>query len=381
MRLYFSRCRFFIPAFCFIASFFVSAVAFAACHDIRVLLGELRSGAWQLVAPGGFHLTRSGSGTTIRVPNKELLVVVRRGQVRVNGRLMRHDNVILRAHRGPITFADKSYNGDMRVITRSGTAYLVNVLGLEDYVSSVLRAESWPGWPLEVNKVFSIASRSYALAMRQRAEKNKRPYHLKNTNKHQTYAGVHDCEVIKKAVAMTRGLYLSYEDKPILAMFDSCCGGVVPAKIADFDFKRAPYLAREKACTYCKRCKIYSWQASWPLDSFERLFRPRIAGIGSLKDVSVAQKDAAGLSTKVTLKGRNGQHNFSGQKIYSTIKEVKSFCFDVKTKAGKVTLSGRGFGHHIGLCQWGAREMVRDGWPYKRILQFYYPGTQLKRLA
>jgi len=317
----------------------------------------------------------------VRVPNQELTVTIRRGRVRVNGRIVRHDNVTLVPQRGRLEFNGKSYDGDLRVITRGDTAYLVNLLGLEEYVSSVLRSESWPGWPTEVNKVFAIASRSYALAMRQRAEKNKRPYHLKNTNKHQTYTGAHDCDVIKKAVDMTRGIYLAHDGKPIVAMFDSCCGGVIPANIADFDFKRAPYLARKKACTFCKRCKIYSWQASWPLDIFEKMFRPRVVTIGGLRDVRVAQKDDAGLIKKVMLKGRSGQIELSGDRVYSAIKEVKSFCFDMAVKSGKVTLSGRGFGHHIGLCQWGAREMVRDGWTYKRILQFYYPSTQLKRFA
>ncbi len=62
-------------------------------------------------------------------------------------------------------------------------------------------------------------------------------------------------------------------------------------------------------------------------------------------------------------------------------KEIKSFCFNIKKKSGKIIFNGRGFGHHLGLCQWGAREMVRDGWDYKQILAFYYPSTNFMRLT
>lgn len=50
-------------------------------------------------------------------------------------------------------------------------------------------------------------------------------------------------------------------------------------------------------------------------------------------------------------------------------------------KKKKIIFKGVGFGHHLGLCQWGAREMVRDGWDYKRVLQFYYPDTYLMKLC
>jgi len=383
MRLYFDSVRLVVHTVIVSLTFlFFANTTIAKVQDICVLLDELRSGSWNISSPGGFRLTRCGGSAVVRAPSQDLVVTVRRGgQVRVNGKLMRHDNMTLTPQRGRLQFSGKSYDGVLQLVVREGTAYLVNVLPLEEYVSSVLRTESWPGWPLEVNKALAIASRSYALAMRRRAKKNNRPYDLKNTNKHQTYAGAHDCDLLKKAVEMTHGVYLAHEDKPIIAMFDACCGGVVPANVANFDFTRAPYLARKKACTHCKRCKIYSWQVSWPLEMFEKMFRPRVVSLGGLRDVRVAQKDSAGLSKNVMLKGRKGQLQFSGDRIYSLLKEVKSYCFDVTTKNGTVTMSGRGFGHHIGLCQWGAREMVRDGWNYKRVLQFYYPGTQLKRIA
>ena len=82
--------------------------------------------------------------------------------------------------------------------------------------------------PLEVNKAFAIASRSYALVKYLEGAKSKKPYHIKNTNVHQTYNGFHTNPVLIQAVKETSGVILTYDKKPILAMFDCCCGDVIP---------------------------------------------------------------------------------------------------------------------------------------------------------
>src|SRR5690606_12773328 len=136
------------------------------------------------------------------------------------------------------------------------------------------------------------------------------------------------------------------------------------------------YLARTYACTYCKSCSLYSWMVSYDHKELHDLCKHNTAELKMLRDVNVIKKDKAGLVTQVKLKGHSDHVTLSGKKLYSLLKEVKSFHFDIKKNADKFVFVGRGFGHHMGLCQWGAREMVRDGWDYKSILQFYYPQTQ-----
>lgn len=282
---------------------------------------------------------------------------------------------------GHAQFNDVAYDGDFFIIIHNGSFLCVNQVELEDYITAVLKTESWPGWPLEVNKVFAIACRSYVAHKVLEAGKNKKPYHVKNTNAHQTYKGRHDVPVLKEAVEQTKGVVLSFKGKPILAMFDCCCGGVIPAHIADFDFVKVPYLARTYACTHCKASSLYSWQVSYEHAVFEALVKGHQQEITRLFDIHIMKKDKAGLVTEVKLRGPKMQVNISGKKLYSMLKEVKSFHFDVQKKSGKITFTGRGFGHHLGLCQWGARQMVRDGWGYRAILRFYYPGVHFMQLT
>lgn len=349
---------------------------------IRVLLAQLKqSGMWKLESADGFVVWDPRNPNKKWNVHRDTMLFVRKGKtLYLNGKTFKHDALYVRPQSGHLMFDGRFYEGGFLVRTDAKQSMLINCLDLEKYVFSVLRTESWPGWPIEVNKVFAIASRSYVIAMALRAQKTKKPYHVCNTNVHQTYSGVHNCKIIKRAVEQTKGMFLAYENAPIIAMFDCCCGGVIPAHIADFNFADAPYLAREYACMFCKKCRIYSWKAEYDLHQFEKKLTAHIAPIARLKDVRVTKKDKAGLVKKVAIKSAVKPLNLSGQRLYSLVDEVKSFCFDVRKRGKKVVFQGKGYGHHLGLCQWGAREMVRDGYSYKQILAFYYPGTDFKQL-
>jgi stage II sporulation protein D len=228
--------------------------------------------------------------------------------------------------------------------------------------------------------VFAIACRSYAIAMALQAQKAKRLYDVKNSNVHQTYTGVHGCKIIKRAVEQTRGVFLAYKQQPIIAMFDCCCGGVVPAHMDDVNFVDAPYLKRTYACHHCKSCSLYAWKCEYEIAHLEDHVSKIHGRIKRLRDFSITKKDKAGLVKQVHVKNGTKKLLLSGQQTYSLLKEVKSFCFKTRRKGNKIIFEGKGYGHHLGLCQWGARQMVRDGYDYKQILQFYYPNTTFMKL-
>ncbi len=356
---------------------------------VRVLLDDKKidSGAsWTFAVPigvsaGGFKIITTDGNYRKKIVHKEsqLTVAHKNGYFYVNGKRVRGTQLFLESDEGHISFTGNTYKGLLWLVKNDTQVMLINCLEIEDYVYSVLRTESWPGWPLEVNKVLAIASRTYVVSMVLNAKKSKRMYHIKNTNEHQTYSGIHSCAITKCAVEETRGMFLSHKNKPIVAMFDSCCGGVVPAHIDGVNFADAPYLAREYACTYCKRCKIYSWEVSYSPAELEVAIQKQVPTFKKFHAVTIAKNDKAGLVQEAVFDGLP-QSVLTGKKLYSLLPGIKSFCFSVRKNQDQIVFHGRGYGHHLGLCQWGAREMVRDGWDYKRILQFYYPNTEFMRL-
>ena len=348
---------------------------------VRVLLMCCdKNGAekWNFSAPAGFVVHAAKDK---RLKNKmatQVRIQIKNGLLFCNGKRV-NGSLQITPVSGHGMLNEVAYDGNFFIIPDRESFLCVNHVQLEDYITAVLKTESWPGWPLEVNKVFAIACRSYVVYQGLQARRIKRPFDVKNSNVHQTYKGRHDIAVLKEAVAQTRGLVLGFQGQPILAMFDCCCGGIIPANIADFDFKKVPYLARSYACNYCKMCSLYSWHVAYEQTSFETLIK-KYNQENRLLDIRVIKKDKAGLVTDVTLQGPKKQTTISGKQLYSLLKDVKSFHFDIHKKSGFIIFTGHGFGHHLGLCQWGARQMVRDGWDFKSILRFYYPGAYFMQL-
>lgn len=352
---------------------------------IRVLLHQADEHQvdWHFDADAGFLLNVDDDlKKSKKLKSVKLHIAMRNGRFIINKRALQANTLTITPLKGFASCKGIVYQGSFIIKKDAGKFLLMNALDLEDYVFSVLKTESWPGWPLEMNKVCAIASRTYAIAIAMRSQKAKKPYHIKNTNEHQTYSGMHGCAVIKKAVEETQGIFIGHQNEPIVAMYDICCGGVIPAYIEDFNFAGAPYLARQYPCKHCKRCRVYSWGTRCRLDEFSRRVSQRYKNIKQIKKVKMVKKDKAGLVQLVELQSATGTILLSGRELYSLMKEVKSFYFRVHQKGSTIVFDqARGYGHHIGLCQWGAREMVRDGWDHKKILQFYYPNTTFMKLS
>ncbi len=350
-----------------------------APKTVRVLLHEIK----QSKQPVTLY---SDKGFSIQPVNKKKQILVRknidiffnkRGIV-LNGILYK-SNVIIKSINKKTSFNKNTYRGIFFLKHNKKSIFLINVINLEKYVYCVLKTESWPGWPVEINKVLAIVCRTYVLAMIEKAQRKKKSYHVTNTNKFQTYYGTHETPSIAQAIKETRGIIITYNKKPILAMYDSCCGGIIPSRIKRSidDYNKAPYLARKYACMYCKNCLAYSWQIDIPINVFAK----KIGCSGKkINSVRVTKKNHAGLVKELSIKGKKLSTKLTGSEAYALSKKIKSFCFDTYKKAESIIFKGRGLGHHIGLCQWGAREMVKRGYSYQKILPYYYPGIILGKI-
>src|SRR3990167_3524250 len=278
-----------------------------------------------------------------------------------------------------ITINDQQYHGSLHLIKHKNSYLLINKVKLEEYIFSVLKTESWPGWPLEVNKVLAIACRSYAVAKILEAKKANLLYHIKPTNYHQTYTGIHFNEILRQATLETSGIIMSHNKKPILAMFDCCCGGIIPAHTKRINISNTPYLARNYPCNFCKNCKIFNWKFKISEKELIDILKKEIKYFRNLTDIKI-NTDKAGIVEKILFKDGRKTHSLTGRKFYSLFKEIKSFVFDIKKDKNNFNIIGKGYGHHIGLCQWGARQMINEGWNYRNILKFYYPDIKFVRL-
>lgn len=349
-----------------------------ARFEVRVLLDSVLlqdAVEWQINAPQGFIVHAVDDPTVVHETQEtSMSIKIARNKLYLNNKRLAFDKIKISPRGEKSVFNQHSYVGDWLLIVDQKHVYLINTIDLEDYVYSVLRWESWPGWPLEVNKVFAIVCRTYVIAKiaEHRGARKKLPYDIKATNVHQTYKGHHEFEELWQAIEQTRGIVLAHKGKAIIAMYDCCCGGIIPAHIKGVNFKEAPYLARNYACTYCAQSKLFNWHIEYQVNDFERLLEKNYTKKIKIKDIKVSKKDKAGVVHELDIGAPTGL-KITGKKMYTLCKDIKSYVFTVVKKAQKIIIRGKGYGHHLGLCQWGSRQMVREGWDYKSILHFFYP--------
>ena len=349
--------------------------------DVRVLLTEkkINEASFIIESKKGFHFMTLDGSIALKYDAKKIELGANEKQLLINGKKVAHQQFLIKPADGFLWYNNNEYEGYFLINLTNNYVELINVLDLEDYVCSVLNSESWPGWPLEINRAFAIACRSYVLHKMMNTS-SKKMYHIKNTNIHQTYNGTHTSERLREAVNDTKGLVLTHNDKPIEAMFDCCCGGIIPAHIDGVDFQKAPYLARKQLCTFCKTSKIFGWRLEFTVKDFEELLRQAGYFIKNIRSISVTHRDKAGVVHKVAIKGTHNTFvHLTGKQLYALCSKIKSYAYKIEKKGSQILFSGTGYGHHMGICQWGARRMLDAGYLHRSILSFYYPGTQLKQ--
>jgi stage II sporulation protein D len=295
-----------------------------------------------------------------------------------------------------------SINGDLKIdnFRYTGTMYLridpntkmvqlVNKVNLDDYIYAVLRYESLSYWPLEMQKVQAVASRSYAVRQIKVTRSNTTTtpfYDIKNNNFHQVYNGNHNSLHLREAVNETHNLILTYNGDIALTMFDICCGGIIPGYMKKRDTDK-PYLYRKTRCTYCHNKANFEWKYRFNKDTLleSMLDSTKLAAkakkIGKIIGISLKEKDRAGIVHRVLIHGSKNNISFTNNEFKSALgSKAKSNAYVVKKLQDNITVHGYGFGHNMGLCQLGARELVSRGRNYQEILDFYFPKTRLMRL-
>ena len=277
------------------------------------------------------------------------------------------------------------------------TIRVINQLPLEDYLKGVVPAEMPSGKDgsyFEALKAFAICARTYAI---NRLDNNNGVFDIYLDTRDQVYGGASaEKELASRAVDETIGMILTYNNKPAKVYYHSSCGGHTENVKYVFGLKNIPYLqgVEDGDPPNCSIASHFSWEEKYPENVFiERLRALTFIGNKnfSLKDVEIKSRDESGRVSllEITLLSDDNDEKIirlEGNKIRSTIRTadnsdiLRSTMFDVSMDADKtVTITGKGYGHGVGLCQWGAIHQSIEGKDYKDILSFYFPGNRGKQ--
>ncbi len=337
-----------------------------------------------------------------------------------------------------IWLGKRRYRGELRIKLKGRNLQVVNHIGIEEYLYSVVGSEMPKSWPLEALKAQAVAARTYAL---KKISKHN-DFDIKSTESSQVYLGIESETVTtKNAVNKTRGLIMTYEGKPIEAVFHSSSGGRTEASVNVWK-KHLPYLISVK--DFDHQSPNYRWNVSFNKDQLLSVFPEvgnfkniRLLNVSPTKRILIAKVqgddgdlllNGRELRTRLGLKStlvsfEKNNRDVINNKIVkkSTLSSVDKqqyahIPFNSRAKShsyreedrkpvgldlefppvqspppapfalppsplgnGFVLLaSGSGSGHGVGMSQWGARGFADSGASFRRILYHYYKNIKIR---
>jgi stage II sporulation protein D len=322
-----------------------------------------------------------------------------------------------------LTWGSRNYRGLFLITAQKGKLQLINRLGLEEYLQGVVPREVSPGWPAAALKAQAIAARTYTYTSLKRHQEN--GFDLCATDHCQVYGGASaEYPSTTKAVMETAGQVLAYKGKIIGAFYHSASGGYTEDAASVWN-SSSPYL--KPVMDWDQNSPYARWTRtlSWP--ELQGLTAGAYPRIGRLKQLLPTAFGKDGRILRLALKGDLGEVSLSGSQFrgltgipssnmqfflvygpepFITLSWVNRQLYpevlapsDIPGIAAeilappwdepdpwawladkeplKLVIRGAGWGHGVGMSQWGAKGMADFGYNERQILAHYYPGTSI----
>ncbi len=189
-------------------------------------------------------------------------------------------------------------------------------------------------------------------------------------------------EKIRKAVSSTGGLVLTYGGNLITAVYHSTCGGMTENAEDVWSGGGTPYL-QSMECNYCRHSPHYRQEIAMELSSFVAALNNKKEAIpvlaeGNIPLLEVALRSRSGRNLFLNI-GKPGQR-YSGTDVRNLL-GLPSTSFQWRVEEEKIIFSTRGYGHGVGLCQYGADGMAKEGNDFATIIKYYYSGTEVNSFS
>lgn len=297
-----------------------------------------------------------------------------------------------------------AYRGKLQILTDEDKIDVINILDMESYLMGVVRNEIGNLTPdqLDAAKAQAIAARTYAI-------RNKGKYklfdYMSDVND-QVYEGASsESDLTTQAVIETVGEVAELDGKTINALYFSTCGGVT-ANVEEVWKSSTPTVYLESlnneidGKNLCQESPHYRWELNWTGVEIEKLIKENLRVVLPQEEVSkvdsqrlynlaVISRDSSQRVKEFKIGFTKDSFIVSGEQARRILRGEKYILYSslfrldiVRTPGGTiqtVKCKGAGFGHGVGMCQYSARTMSKQGYTYKQILKFFYRGTEVKK--
>lgn len=294
---------------------------------------------------------------------------------------------------GLVNLGQDRFKGQLHVQTSEDLkgCDVINELSLEDYLATLLPKEMNTHWPIEALKAQAVAARSYAYHLYKSKQVSRTKgystyYDLENSEKHQVNGSFFD--VTKKTIAATKqtnGEVLTFENKrPVPVFFHSKCGGKTLRPEQVWSNKVAGYQGVE--CPYCHEHGTKNWKRKIKKGAFANYLGKAMSRYANdksyRKQYEINVLDDKKGSSFIKFYQENDFKFIKKSRMRGMMgrETLPSNYFTLTQKGDYIHVSGAGFGHGVGMCQFGAKEMALQGYNYKQILKHYFPKLKISNI-
>jgi len=364
-------------------------------NEIRVNLTATPATSIRIAIDGPYIVRSFGGGSVLGHGDRLSATVVLplpRG-FRIGNLVYRENSLEIIAEQPPaIWIEDHQFRGAVRIFHQSGgKAIAVNVVGLEDYIASVVDSEMPASFPDAARQAQAIVGRTYALYQLQNA-RNSAIYDLHATTRSQNYLGYQyrtrdgrrfagESESGRRAAETTARMVCLCDGQIFCSYYTAVCGGKTAGGEAVFGDTASAL--QTVPCEWCRDAELYRWTREIPLVEASEAFRRHFVARKKLFDKLASIRRTSGTTTvrEPDFEVSDGKRTYrlsviDVRRVFPP-SSIPSFQFDARLSAGQLVLDGRGHGHGVGLCQWGARGMALEGHGPLAILRHYYPGAEI----
>ncbi|MBU2700678.1 stage II sporulation protein D [Sporomusaceae bacterium BoRhaA] len=254
---------------------------------------------------------------------------------------------------------------------------------MEDYIAGVVAGEMKSDWPVEALAAQAILARTFTIeAIETKGGVPERHTQASTDIKEfQAYSAKDITDNVKQAVAMTRGKIITYQGQPIHAWFHASAGGMTATAKEGLDYKDAepPYIMAVPSPDDLAPADIKSWTAKVKKQDILAAMAKLGQTASSLDSIEVTQKGPSGRVTQFTV---NKSIPVSGPELRVTVGGtlIKSMLLDkVEIVGDEVSFTGKGYGHGVGMSQWGAYSLAKSGKTANEIIAQYFKDVTIEQ--
>ncbi|TLD43002.1 MAG: hypothetical protein JETT_0685 [Candidatus Jettenia ecosi] len=307
-------------------------------------------------------------------------ISINKGSISVGSKYYNTNEIrITTLREGRIEFNNTRYRGEIRILQQPNDRFsVIEEVDLESFIAGVVGSEMPKAWNEEALRAQAIIARTYA--MYKRKVKQDKAYHLDMLEL--AYRGMSNETVrINKIVQETKGIIMVYNWNIFPAYFHSTCGGHTENCSHVFGDDSIPPL-RGVVCNYCNNSKYSLWSKDISKSDIEKKLKEANIYVSNIHTINALDQGLGEHCSRIEIISANGTREMSanGFRLLIGPNYLYSTAFDSRSNGKSITFSGKGLGHGVGLCQYGAQNMAKNGFGYESILKHYYPKIELVRV-